>query len=263
METHRNADGVSPFATCVNSHEVLRHNLLRSPDVAALGVRTYENQRSAAAAYNDALAKAAADTRYTVFVHQDVYLPGGWLARLEETVDLLSSRDPSWGVLGCYGVTASGEHVGHVYSNGLGVLGKSFGQPIRVRTLDEIVLVVRSLPGLRFTANHPGFHMYGADICLRAEQLGLHCYAIDNYFVHNARYDYALPLAFYQGYRAVIRHFPGALPVTTTCATVPSHRGWPIPIRLLYYELARRAGRLRVAERLADPVSAAEALCVD
>ena len=257
------ADCLSPFASCVNNRDVLRQNLLRSPDVAPLGVRVYENQRSAAAAYNDALAKAGSKDRYTAFVHQDVYLPRGWLATLEGSIDLLSSRDPSWGVLGCYGVTASGEHFGHVYSNGLGVLGKPFHRPVRVRTLDEIVLVVRNLPGLRFTANHPGFHMYGADICLHAEQLGLHCYAIDNYCVHNTRYDYALPLAFYQGYRAILRSFPAALPVTTPCALVSRHREWRMLISLLRQELARRRGRLRIAERLADPLSATGTLCGD
>lgn len=252
---------MSPFATCVNSHDVLEQNLLRSPDVAVLGVRTYESQRSAAAAYNDALAKATPDVRYTVFVHQDVYLPGGWLARLDESIERLSSRDPSWGVLGCYGVTASGEHAGHVYSNGLGVLGRPFDEAVKVRTLDEIVLVVRNLPDLGFTPSHPGFHMYGADICLRAEELGLRCYAADNYCVHNTRYDTGLPLAFYEGYRAIARRFPGALPVTTPCISVPSRRGWPLPVRLLYYEVARRMGRLRMTERLADPTSATGVPC--
>lgn len=241
-----------PFVSCVNNRDLLERNLCRSPDVVALGLRIYENSRSAASAYNDALAKAEPGSAYTIFVHQDIYLPEGWLAKLRWDIARLTVHDPSWGVLGCYGVTSTGQGEGHVYSNGLGVLGRSFERPIRVRTLDEIVLVVQHVPSLRFTDGHPGFHLYGTDICLRAEQLSLSCYVVNDLCVHNARSDSALPLAFYQSYLAVMRNFPKALPVKTPCATI-TNSVWPMRMTLLRQRLARLAGRARIVERLADP----------
>lgn len=253
-EVHVKAQSVGPFVTCVNNYDVLRRNLLRSPDVAALGLRSYEKQRSAAAAYNNALEDVVAGSDYTIFVHQDVYLPPGWLDKLEKNVAHLGARDGSWAVLGCAGITHDGRAAAYVYSNGHGVSGEPFGQPVRVRTLDEIVLVVRHAPGLRFTESHPGFHMYGTDICLRAEQLGLNCYAIDNYCVHNTRRQSGLPVDFYWGYLAIKKHFPDALPVKSTCAEVTDRTSLPFLVRLLRQELARRRGRARPAvERVDDP----------
>lgn len=245
----------SPFATCVNDRDVLRRNLLRSPDVAAFGVRVYENHASAASAYNDALAKAGPGSGYTVFVHQDMYLPHGWLDRLDENVECLNENEVPWGVLGCYGVPSVGAGIGHVFSNGSGVVGSPFGQPARVRTLDEIVLVVRHACGLRFTHDHPGFHMYGTDICLRAEKLNLRCFAIDDYCVHNAHYRSFLPEGFYRACRAIARHFPDALPVRAPCFAV-THSAWPMRVLLLRQKLARLRGRTLEVGRLPDPAMA-------
>jgi len=250
-----NPDVISPFATCVNSHDIFRRNLFRSPDVAALGARIYENQRSASSAYNDALANASPGSGYTIFVHQDVYLPEGWLDRLRSIVASLSGYDRSWAVLGSFGVTHAGEYAGHVYGNGVGVLGRPFGQPVKVRTLDEIVLVVRHIPGLRFTGAHPGFHLYGTDICLRAEQLNLSCYVADNYCIHNTRLQSFPPGGFYSGYLAIMRHFPAALPVKTTCATVTGSP-WPMRRLILRQMIAKFRGKARVVGRLADPTAA-------
>jgi Glycosyltransferase like family len=245
-------DIISPFASCVNNHDVLKRNLARSPDVATLGVRIYESQRSAASAYNDALAKASPGSEFTIFVHQDMYLPQGWLDRLRENVAYLDLHDPSWGVIGCFGVTSGGQYAGHVYSNGIGLLGRPFNEPIRVRTLDEIVLVVRHMPVFRFTDGHPGFHLYGTDICLRAEQIGLSCYVVDNYCVHNTEQWSILPREFYRGYRAIMRHHPTALPVKATCATICKDI-WPMRRAILRHTIAKWRGDVSVTRRVPDP----------
>lgn len=247
-------DAASPFATCANDRDILNQNLLRSPDVVALGVQIYENQRSAASAYNSVLAKASPESEFTIFVHQDVYFPPGWLSRLKETIARLNTDDPSWAVLGCFGVTHTGQPVGRVYTSAGRHAGPPFGNPVRVRTLDEVVLVVRHVPGLRFTDSHPGFHMYGTDICLRAERLKLSCYVIDNVCVHNKGYVTGLPLAYYEGHCAIMKHFPEALPVKSPCALV-TNTAWPLRIRLLRQRIARIRGRARVVESLPDPTT--------
>ena len=78
------------------------------------------------------------------------------------------------------------------YSTGLGVLGGNFADPIRVRTLDEIVLITRKSTGLVFDDTLPDFHFYGTDICLRSELQGRSCYIIP-LLVLRSQHTSALP----------------------------------------------------------------------
>jgi len=123
--------------------------------------------------------------------------PEPWLVQLELAVTHLKRTDPSWGVLGCSGVTPDGTGVGWVYAPNQGLLGKSFDHPQPIQTLDEIVLIFRKSSGLRFDDSLPHFHLYGTDICLRAAQRGMRSYVIPAFCVHNASYYPVLPKEFY------------------------------------------------------------------
>jgi hypothetical protein len=97
---------------------------------------------SAALAYNTGMSEATQEI--LIFVHQDVYVPKGWMTCLSRTLDELATLDPQWGVLGVYGVAKDGGKAGHVYSSGLDrVLGKPFTQPLEAVSLDELLLVTR------------------------------------------------------------------------------------------------------------------------
>ena len=174
--------------------------------------------RSAAEAYNDAIERA--DSELLVFAHQDMIFPKSWLADLTQAVEWLDANDPQWGVLGCYGVTEEGVGRGCIYSPGRGLIGKALQQPIRVQTLDEIVLVIRRSSGLRFDPDLPHFHLYGTDICLRAAQRGMTSYVIPAFCIHNAHQYIVLPDEFYDCYRHIQRSWKEALPVHTTCLDV-------------------------------------------
>jgi hypothetical protein len=50
--------------------------------------------------------------------------------------------------------------------------------PASVSTLDELLLVIPSSTHLRFDPDL-GFHLYGADICLTAQERGLAVVALD------------------------------------------------------------------------------------
>src|SRR5262249_24609919 len=69
--------------------------------------------------------------------------------------------------------------------------------PAPVLTLDEVLIAVRRGSGLRFCPDAPGFHCYGADICLEAAARGLRAMAIDAPLMHlstgqlDASYDRA------------------------------------------------------------------------
>lgn len=209
------------FAVAVNQQQVFEANFLASPCFRQPYSYQILDQRkftSAASAYNSALENSQNDI--VIFAHQDMYFPQSWLSDLEGALSYLQDHDPHWGVLGCYGVTADGRPRGHLYSSGLGILDEPMDHPIQVRTLDEIVLVVRRSSGLRFDEDLPGFHFYGSDLCLRAAERGMNSYVIPAFCVHNTQMNPILPDDFYTCYKyfkGVWRH---RLPIHTSCITV-------------------------------------------
>lgn len=213
--------------TAVNDRSVLRTNLLASPGVG--GFRDFipqENAKSAGRAYNAAWTLAHGEV--LVFAHQDVFFPPGWMGELGAGLDWLARRDPNWGVLGVWGLTASGVACGHTYCTGLGrVLGSGSAMPVRVRTLDEIVLIIRQGSELRFDERLPGFHLYGTDMCLQAHQKAMSCYAVPAFCVHNTNGLKYLPYSFWRAYAYLRRKWRRDLPVRTPCTTI-TRSGWPL-----------------------------------
>jgi hypothetical protein len=209
------------FVVAVNDRSVFEGNFLRSDCVHSAQdceIIVQEGFSSAAEAYNAALDRASHDL--VVFCHQDLFLPESWIFDLQAAVEYLEVHDPSWGVLGAYGETLNDNGRGYIYSSGRSVLGRPFAYPLEVQTLDEIVLIVRRSSGLRFDSTLPYFHLYGADICLRAAQRGMKSYAIPAFCVHNTNQALVLPREFYRCYRHVKRTWKNYLPVQTTCIRI-------------------------------------------
>src|SRR5882724_12411596 len=104
--------------SAVNNEQVLQSCLLNSPGIqSAAEVLLQRGYQSAAAAYNDAIQKAT--TELLVFVHQDVYLPQGWIDSVNRSLETLSREDPNWGVLGVWGtVDYSTQPVGYLWWTG-------------------------------------------------------------------------------------------------------------------------------------------------
>ncbi len=209
------------FVVAVNNRALCNANFLVSPclrpphDHQTL---LQENFSSAAVAYNDAIERAVNDL--VVFCHQDVLLPEAWLLQLKRALDHLEIDDPKWGVLGCYGETLNDNGRGHIYSSGRGVMGRPFDHPATVQTLDEIVLVLRKSSGLRFDETLPHFHLYGADICLRAVRQGMKSYAISAFCLHNTHQSLVLPREFYECCNHIKRVWRDCLPIQTTCIRI-------------------------------------------
>jgi len=238
--------------SAVNNESVLKSCLLTSPDIqSATEVILQAGYSSAAAAYNSGIQKASTDL--LVFVHQDVYLPEGWINVVQEALELLSVQDPHWGVVGVYGITASGRGAGHLYCTGLGcVVLKAFAGAIEVRSLDEVVLIFRKSSGLRFDDRLPGFHLYGTDICLESRRRGMKCYAISAFCVHNTNGYSFLPFAFWKCYWLMRRKWKAELPVAATCSNI-TYWCWP----MIWWNGVRAAnlllGRQKRAGRVQDP----------
>ena len=242
------------LVSAVNDDSVFESCLCRSPDLTeGLDLIVQRGSATAASAYNDALDRAACDV--VVFAHQDLFLPPGWRLCFEKALDRLAQRDPNWGVLGLFGVTRSSEWLGWVYSAGLRhVLGGSFEAPEEVRTLDEVLLVVRKSSGLRFDECVPGFHLYGTDLCLEAEKRGLRNYVVPCFAIHNSNGIKELPATFWKAYRYVQRKWRACLPVQSPCANV-TRRPFPRARHLFRALIDPNGRRQTVGSRLANPAA--------
>jgi len=204
------------FVSVVNSRQIFDNNFLASPCLQGHHdhqVLVQENFSSAAKAYNDAIRRSANDL--IVFAHQDMVFPETWIPQLERALSLLEVSDPNWGVLGVYGITKEGNRWGHIYSNGMGVIGT-----VPVQTLDEIVLIIRKSSGLTFDERLNHFHFYGADICMEAMKRGMKCYTISVFSIHNTKFNLVLPKEFYDSYRTMKLKWKEVLPIETTCVRI-------------------------------------------
>jgi hypothetical protein len=209
------------FVVAVNNRGVLENNFPSSPCFRyphAHEILIREGFTSAAKAYNDAIDQSHND--FIVFAHQDVIFPEQWLNQLESALEYLEDQDPMWGVLECYGETPGHEGRGCVYQSGLGIVGATFEHPTPIQTLDEIVLILRKSSHLRFDDNLPHFHLYGTDICLRAERLGRRNYAIPAFCIQNTNQGFILPKEFYECYWHVKRAWKSHLPIQASCIRI-------------------------------------------
>jgi hypothetical protein len=249
------------FAVAVNQQQVFEANFLASPcfrQPHSYQILDQRNFTSAASAYNNALENSRNDI--VIFAHQDMYFPQSWLLDLEQALSYLQVHDPHWGVLGCYGVTADGQPRGHLYSSGLGVLDEPMDHPVPVRTLDEIVLVVRKSSGLTFDEALPGFHLYGSDLCLRAAEQGMNSYVVPAFCMHNTQMNLVLPADFYACYRHFKRTWRHRLPIHTSCITVSRFNLKCLLRRAREAYITQIRRRKPQVTRLPNPESVLEAL---
>jgi len=198
----------------VNDRAILANCLERSPDICsgALKLRIFEGWRSAALALNAAL--DTTDAPYVLLVHQDVYLPAGFAARLAEEITAVEKADPGWAVAGVIGADAQNAMHGQTWSSGWArLLGSKVDHPVPVEALDELLLLVRRASGVRFDENLPGFHLYGSDIVQTAKQLGRRSYVLDLPVIHHSRPVVSLGGGYREAYAYMQRKWRARLPL--------------------------------------------------
>ena len=195
--TFEEIDNAEPitFLVAVDDPDELRRHVLVSDCyrhgqhqwlfVENRGNRAYT---SIARLYADAASRAEHDLRF--HVHQDVLFPPDWEDRLFTALADLASRDPQWGVIGAAGrapETGDGSeppNIGHWSDPHRYHKPPKTGLPAEVQVLDELWLGFRASRGLAFDPEHPGFHCYGALLCLAARDAGMRSYVIDAPVVH-------------------------------------------------------------------------------
>lgn len=119
------------------------------------------------------------DAEWIVCVHQDVLFPADFWQRLTAALAALPGDAALAGLVGC---EQGGRFRGHIVDPNGHCYWPSLPHP--VLTLDEVLIAVRKGSGLRFNAEVPGFHCYGADACFEAQKRGLQTFAIDAPLLH-------------------------------------------------------------------------------
>lgn len=249
-----------------NSNEILESTLLVSPDLKdGIEIVIERDAVSAAAGYNAGMKKSSGDI--LIFAHQDVYLPEGWFDQLLQAVDYLNEEEPLWAVLGVYGNGPNGIGHGHLYSTGLGcIVGAPLMHPIKIQTLDEVVLVLRRSAGLCFDERLPGFHLYGADICLEAYRRGLTCHVVEAFCIHNSRGIALLPWAYWQAWLYIRSKWWHCLPVMTPTLEITRWGGGALRYlvqRLIIRPFWIAKHQRRIGQRAADSETLWKQLCLE
>ncbi len=251
-------------AVVCNNLELLRRNLLASPDIRELNLPIVVEAGAANAGLGLNSAIERSDAGVVVCAHQDVYLPRGWFARLDRVLTTLEGLGKRWGVLGVVGVTSEGRIVGTAYSVGL---GREVGERLRasfqpVVSLDEVVLIVNRNVSVRFDPELPSFHLYGTDIVQQVLATGGHAFAIDNPVIHNSIPVRVLDQGYRRAYWYMRHKWRGQLPIPTT--VVPITR---FGADLLWRNLCTRFKRVRAntrgSERHPEPALLAYSLGYD
>lgn len=205
------------FIIAVNDEKILSQNFKHIlPDNNFILQKQYDNIPRA---YNDAILKC--DQEYICLLHQDVYLPLGWIDNVKEQIK--NFHDQEWGVLGVAGVELRNNntekiYLGHVRDRGC-EWGMSEGLPIEVDTLDELLLIIKNDGRLWFDHDTKN-HFYGADICMQAKLLNKKCYAIDAYCHHNSIHGGELNPDFWESCNYMKNKYKNMLPIGTTCTVI-------------------------------------------
>ena len=169
------------------------HNLGASSDVATgqLALTVVDNRDNRAGDGIGRLYQSASSelTGPVVFIHPDVYLPDGWVARLRRSLAELDATDADWAVAGVAGrmrgsIGRGETGIGH-WADPHGY--RRFGPlPQRVDVVDEMIIVTRDR-SVGFDDGHPGFHCYGTDICATAQHAGRTVWVVDDFAWHKMR----------------------------------------------------------------------------
>jgi len=225
--------------TVSNDPNILARDLKASPDIVSGSVplTVFSDQPNASAPYASAVGEANAD--YLVFAHQDVFLPAGWFDQVERELVKVQALDPAWAVVGVFGADSTGELWGHIWDSSLrGIIGEPFEKPIRVASLDEVVIILRNGTGVTFDPNLPCFHLYGTDIVLKAYSLQRSAYIIDAPVIHNTKPIRKLGPDYRRAYRFMTAKWEKVLPYPTVIVEL-THS--PIPLFIQYSRLLYRA----------------------
>jgi hypothetical protein len=210
------------FVACVNDDEQLAANLLRSPclhDDGPHELLVFRDCASAAEGLNAGIEQAR--NELVVLVHQDVYVPEGWPARLGAQWRLARAQGGPIGIAGVFGVLdrrVPFDAIGRVVHRDRLLSHRSL--PSDVDGLDELLMVVPRDTPLRVDAAL-GWHLYGTDLALQARQRDLRVVVLDAPCHHNSLTG-RVPWKYRESERVLARKWVKELPIHTNLSSIGS-----------------------------------------
>ena len=121
---------------------------------------------------------------YIIYCHQDILLDQGHgYDELLNIIRELDTHDSAWAVLGNAGVTEDHRLLRRLHDP-FGNDCRGDAEPVKVCSLDENFLVIKTASNARCSDELKGFHLYATDLCLNATQAGRSCYVTSFYLTH-------------------------------------------------------------------------------
>jgi hypothetical protein len=118
---------------------------------------------------------------FLIIVHQDVRLIDNY-EKLSACLIDLECKDNNWAICGNAGAKGYHQSVLHISHNSHKETSKNL--PIKVNSLDENLLIIKSSSNITISPDLKGFHLYGTDLCIIAHFLGYTCYVIEFMLLH-------------------------------------------------------------------------------
>lgn len=200
---------------CISNDEKILQRVLGVSEPQGHPVRVIMNPPSATIGLNQLLDEMK-DCDAVVLLHQDVWLPAGFVENLPRK---LSELPEGWVVAGCYGIATDGDYCGHIHDRRVPrALRTHHPLPQPALSLDECCLVVNLHSGYRFPRDLKGFDLYGTWCCLDAvTAVGGSAWIIDCPIEHYATrpIEWQPGAGFFQKWQDLHMAFPGAK-VTST-----------------------------------------------
>lgn len=249
------------LAAAVNEEDVLENNLLASDDIksGALKLHTYRGYKSAAAAYNKAISELDDQCDWIGFVHQDVYLPIGFLDILSQQLDALTRQDDKAAIAGFFGGISQNKNAGKVWCSGNNQqFSGTLTTPAKVNVLDEYFILMKTDKGLSFDIDLPGFHLFGTDICKEAQKKGLSCWVVEVPVVHNSRRVVTLDKYYREAWLYMQKKWAHSLPIYNLVCPITKNN---FSLWRRYFQIRRKHGfRNDRGDMLSDPAQKANEL---
>jgi SAM-dependent methyltransferase len=213
------------FVACSNDNTQLQNNLAASP--------CFRDGRhelvvvTDASSAGDGINRGIAMARHPLVavVHQDIYIPEGWIARLQSQWQTASQQFGPLGIAGVFGVSQQDggpQRTGRVI-DAHRLIAQPYALPAKAESLDEIVLVFPKETPIRLDPAL-GWHNYGTDAVLQAEALGLPAAILDAPCLHNSRFA-GLKGDFVQSAQALAAKYPAPRPLHTSCIRIDAAGG--------------------------------------
>ena len=210
------------FVACVNDDAQLGANLARSPCLRGDSrheLLVFRGCANAAEGLNAGIEQA--QNELVVLVHQDVYLPEGWPARMVAQWRLAEEGGGPVGIAGVFGVLdrrVPFDAIGRVVHRDRLLSHRAL--PADVDGLDELLMVVPRGTPLRVDGDL-GWHLYGTDLALQARQKGLRVVVVDAPCHHNSLTG-RVPWKYRESERVLARKWEELLPIHTNLSSIGS-----------------------------------------